>query len=418
MEERIALTVSGQQQSAAGLLRGDAERARSLYIHVPFCFHKCHYCDFYSVVDPHDRQGEFTDRLIEELRFWSGSAAPLETIFVGGGTPTLLAVEHWERLLAALGDLFDLSPIRSGDGEFTVECNPETATPGLVAALVAGGVNRVSVGAQSFDPSLLKTLERWHEPGSVGRALAMFAQGGVARRSLDLIFAIPGQTLEGWRRDLETARAADPGLEHLSCYALTYEPNTAMTKRLQLGEFEPADEELEAEMQRLTFEALRSAGLERYEVSNFARGDAARSRHNLAYWRGESWLAAGPSASGHLRCGDAGGLRWKNVPNVRAWMAGVEANGGAPPVIDVEAPDPARALRERIMMGVRLAEGLDLGALLGEAARLGDVGAMERAIDAQAALGFVETTGGRLRLMGEGFLFTDGVASALMAAVG
>jgi len=418
MDERIALTVSGQQQAAGGVLAGIIEPVRSLYIHVPFCFHKCHYCDFYSLVDSGDRQGEFTDRLIEELRFVSGSAGPLETIFVGGGTPTLLGVGHWRRLLAALDASFDLAAIRAGAGEFTVECNPETATPELLAALVGGGVNRVSVGAQSFDERHLKTLERWHDPASVGRALSICKDAGIERRSLDLIYAIPGQTLDEWEHDLETALGVDPGLEHLSCYALTYEPNTAMTARLNRGEFAPATEELEAAMYERTVEWLRGAGFERYEVSNFARGRSARSRHNLAYWRNESWLAAGPAASGHVVVGEAGGRRWKNTPNLRAWMAGVGQSGGPSPVIDVEAPDPARALCERIMMGIRIEEGLDRAGLIEAAVRLGVDTAMAGAVQGQVEAGLVSEADGRVRLTERGYLFADGVAGALMGVVG
>lgn len=423
MDERIALTVSGQQNDHApavlsgAMLAGAQAPARSLYIHVPFCFHKCHYCDFYSIVDQADRQGEFTDRLIDELRFLAPHAGRLESVFVGGGTPTLLAVEHWRRLLAAMGELFDCSGIRSGGGEFTIECNPETATPELFDTLVAGGVNRVSVGAQSFDERHLKTLERWHDPVSVGKALAIAKSAGIERRSLDLIFAIPGQTLEDWSRDLETGLSVDPGLEHISCYALTYEPNTAMTMRLKKGEFDAAPEDLEAAMYSATVERLRAAGLERYEVSNFARGEAGRSRHNLAYWRNETWLAAGPSASGHLRCGEAGGWRWKNTPNLRTWMAGVERSGGASPIVDAEAPDSARALCERIMMGIRIAEGLEIESLLAEAQRLGAGDAMSAAIAEQVALGHAEELGGRLRLTTDGFLFADGVAGSLMGAI-
>ena len=224
---------------------------------------------------------------------------------------------------------------------------------------------------------------------------------------MDLIYAIPGQTMDDWQRDVETALALDPGVEHLSCYALTYEPNTAMTKRLQHGEFERCDEDLEADMYEWLVERLRAEGFERYEVSNFARPDS-ESRHNLAYWRQESWLAAGPSASGHLRCADAarGGLRWKNIPRLTDWMAGVE-RGGCSPVVDVETPDPKRALCERIMMGLRVRDGLALDDLPG----------LDDAIGAERSIGLVEVSGGRVRLTDRGFLQADGVARRLMAAL-
>lgn len=174
-------------------LAGHAPPVRSLYIHIPFCFHKCHYCDFYSLVDTRDRQEPLVERLLVEL----GALAPLaqgealRTIFVGGGTPTLLRVDLWERLLDRLGRIFDLGPIRAGEGEFTVECNPETASEELLGVLRAGGVSRLSMGAQSFDPRHLKTLERWHDPASVGRAVELARRAAIERLSVDLILRSP-----------------------------------------------------------------------------------------------------------------------------------------------------------------------------------------------------------------------------------
>ncbi|MBL0921977.1 MAG: radical SAM family heme chaperone HemW [Phycisphaerales bacterium] len=397
--------------SARGALAVEHEPAASLYIHVPFCFHKCHYCDFYSFVDSQDRQAAFVAALEKELSALAPHAGPLRTIFVGGGTPSLLRVELWERLLASLGRTFELSAIRGGRGEFTVECNPETVTPELMRTLRAGGVDRVSVGAQSFHERHLKTLERWHDPANVQKALSLAADAGILRRSVDLIYGIPGQSMDEWRRDVETALALRPGVEHLSCYALTYEANTAMTMRLKQGEFTPCDEDLEADMYEWLVERLRAEGFDRYEVSNFARpgGPGAESRHNLAYWKQESWLAAGPSASGHLRCADPGkgGVRWKNVPRLTDWMEGVERSGGFSPAVDVEMPDPSRARRERIMMGLRLREGLAESELAG----------LDAAIEAERAIGLVKVSAGRVTLTDRGFLHADGVARRLMGAI-
>ncbi|QYU68363.1 coproporphyrinogen III oxidase family protein [Leptolyngbya sp. 15MV] len=206
---------------------------RSLYIHIPFCFHKCHYCDFYSFVDTQDRQGPMVDRLVRELSAqapWTRGEV-LETVFVGGGTPSLLRPELWERLLGAMHAV-----LRFGQQtEFTVECNPETVTPELMAVLRSGGVNRVSIGAQSFEARHLRTLERWHDPENVARAIELARRAGIERQSVDLIYAIPGQTLDDWARDLERTLAL--GTTHVSCYNLTYEPNTAMAVRLRRGEF-------------------------------------------------------------------------------------------------------------------------------------------------------------------------------------
>ncbi len=367
-------------------------------------------------MDSQDRQEPFLNALERELANLAPHAGPLETIFVGGGTPSLLRVELWDRLLADLPRLFDLT----GLAEFTVECNPETVTPELMAAFKRGGVTRVSMGAQSFDERHLKTLERWHDPASVQRALTLAADAGIARRSIDLIYAIPGQTLDEWKCDLDTALALDPGVEHLSCYALTYEPNTAMTKRLSMGQFTRADEDLEADMFEATVSMLRGAGFDRYEVSNFAK-PGAECAHNMAYWRQGSWLAAGPSASGHLRASDArqGGWRWKNLPRLTDWMEGIAATGGLPPVVDLESPEPPRALAERVMTGLRLREGIDADQLRTDvriaAPRRAE--ALDAAIQTELSTGLLVEQGGRLTLTDGGFLFADGIASRLMRAI-
>lgn len=407
---------------------------RSLYIHTPFCVHKCHYCDFYSFVDGpgRDQQPAFVARLIDELAALAPHAAgePLRTIFVGGGTPSLLRVELWREILAALDRHFDLSLIRAcrgpGEGgaepaaEFTVEGNPESLSPELLEVLVAGGVGRVSVGAQSFEPRHLKTLERWHDPDNVGRALEAARRAGVRRVSLDLIYAIPGQTLQEWDRDLRTALSL--GTTHLSAYNLTYEPNTAMTVRLKRGEFEPVDEDIEAAMFEHAGAVLAAAGLARYEVSNYAV-PGHESLHNLAYWRQEQWLAAGPSASGHVFAAAgahprrAGGHRWKNIPRLMDYL---DTPTGFAPITDHEPPDAARAVRERIMTGLRLREGLDEADITGDAdaavpgwgARL--AARTREAIDA----GHVVAGGGRWRLTPAGVLLADWLAGELMATAG
>lgn len=387
----------------------------SLYVHVPFCFHKCHYCDFYSFVDKANQQDAFVAALRKELALLGplsrGRAfGGLRTVFIGGGTPSLLRVDLWERLLEALHTHFDMPA-----DEFTVECNPETVTPELMRTLKGGGVTRVSIGAQSFDPANLKALERWHDPANVARAVRMAADAGIQRRSIDMIFAVPGQRVEDWDMDLSRAieiADAAPGLEHLSCYNLTYEPNTAMTRRLEKGEFAPVPEDDEAAMFRLTRSRLADHGFEAYEVSNFARGGAARCRHNLAYWRQEPWLAAGPSASAH-----AAGWRWKNAGSLGEWMRHVEANGGLAPVTDIEPPEPRRALSERLMTGLRLIEGVDAASALSDAEALGVARGLRDAADRVARKGLLMEAGGRWTLTEVGVLVGDSIAAELMAGL-
>jgi len=416
LEQRQAVPVPNPLAESPSGARDGARSgsAGSLYVHVPFCFHKCHYCDFYSIVDSRDRQEAFLERLLAELRALAPRAGRLRTVFVGGGTPTLLRVDLWERLLAGLAREFEWGAgggdesKAGGPVELTVECNPETASAELFDVLVAGGVNRLSVGAQSFEPRHLKTLERRHDPDNVERAMELARAAGIERLSLDLIFAIPRQTLAEWERDLERALAL--GTEHLSCYALTYEPNTAMTTRLGRGEFEPCDPDLEADMYLATVERCRGAGLERYEVSNFARAGAACA-HNLAYWRQQNWLAAGPSASGHMD-----GLRWKNVPRLDTWLGSGE---GLSPAIDVEHPDPRRNLIERVMTGIRSAEGLGATETLDRARAMDpEIGKlMRRTVDDAVSRGNLIFEGDRWRLTEQGFLFADGVARDLIWAI-
>ncbi len=413
------------RQSARSLLSQVASQGRTqrLYIHVPFCFHKCHYCDFYSLVDTRDRQPAFVRRLTDELAALGPLAGPLKSIFVGGGTPSLLAPHLWRDLLRALDERFDLGLIRAGVGEFTVECNPETVTRELLDVFAQGGVNRVSVGAQSFNPAHLKTLERWHDPANVGRAIEMAREAGIRRQSVDLIFAIPGQTLDEWQADLSLALALQT--EHISAYALTYEPGTAMAARLARGEFPKADEDIEADMFEATLARLRQAGLDRYEVSNFSK-PGAECQHNLGYWRQEAWLAAGPAASGHV-----GGARWKNIPRLDDYLDHHDA--GFAPVMDVELPDPRRALVERLMTGLRLregvdaqpvvegAEGLNPGAgkrLLARVAKLKSEGLLETGNALAEGGGTIAATGERWSLTDRGFLVADGIVRGLVGVLG
>jgi oxygen-independent coproporphyrinogen-3 oxidase len=404
-------------EASAALALAPNAAASSLYIHIPFCFHKCHYCDFYSIVDPRDRQEPFTTRLMAELEALAPWVrTPLQTIFVGGGTPSLLAPALWTRLLDHMDRLFATRTIstRKVDGsdrggEFTVECNPETMTPELADIFVAGGVTRVSMGAQSFNPVHLKTLERWHDPANVPKALDMTRRAGITRDSIDLIFGIPGQSMSDWLSDLKIA--CDLGTQHLSCYGLTYEQGTAMTARLRRGEFTPADEDLEADMFDATVNFLADRGLARYELSNFAR-PGAECRHNLVYWRQGNWLAAGPAASGHIN-----GLRWKNTPRLDDYLG--SSTTAFAPICEAESPEPRRNLVELLMTGLRLTEGLDSRQVLSLA------GAIEPECTTrltswattQERAGLLTTHGDRWCLTSDGMRITNSVILAAAEAV-
>lgn len=381
--------------------------ATSLYIHIPFCFHKCHYCDFYSIVDTRDRQEAFTTRLDSELCALAPYASkPLHTIFIGGGTPTLLRPELWQRVLNTLHQNYQIQP----HTEFTVEANPETVTLDLMQLLVSGGVNRVSMGAQSFNTTHLKTLERWHDPESVPRALEFARSAGIRRLSMDLIYAIPKQTLAEWDSDLR--RALSLQTEHLSCYTLTYEPNTAMTMRLKQGQFQRADEDLEADMFEHTVRTLREHNLNRYEVSNFSKPDA-QCRHNLAYWRQHNWLAAGPSASAHIN-----GHRWKNTPRLDDYLNKSETGFSA--ITDFEPADERRNLGEYIWTSLRTSEGVNLQRVDAALAQLQDQTTRPRInkqLDRHQSLGNLAITNNTIQLTDQGFMIADSIAVDFLAAI-
>jgi len=323
-----------------------------LYVHIPFCFHKCHYCDFYSITQQSpERMGQFVNRILLEAGRWSGRLVLPRTVFFGGGTPSLLPIADMRRLIEGLGGRFDLS----GVDEWTVEANPATVNLEYCRMLRAMGVDRLSFGAQSFDATELVTLERHHEPEDVLRSVETARAAGFGRINVDLIFAIPGQSLASWEKSLERAIAL--GTPHVSCYALTYEPNTAMTARKRAGEFKAAEECLELEMLHYTRDRLEEAGVPAYEVSNFAKpGEACR--HNLNYWQGGNYIGLGPAAASHIE-----GWRWKNRPHLTTWENAIDA--GRLPAIDVETLSPLRRAGELAMLMLRLERGIEFDVFFG-----------------------------------------------------
>ncbi len=316
-----------------------------LYVHIPFCFHKCHYCDFYSITrQTPERMQRFVDLLLAEADLWTHRAPRPRTIFFGGGTPSLLPIEAMDRLLTGLRDRFDLSRV----DEWTIEVNPATADLDYLRTLRSHGVDRLSFGAQSFVPDELKMLERHHAPADVERSIAMAREAGFTRLNVDLIYAIPGQSIDSWRYSLDQAlRLKTP---HLSCYGLTYESNTPMTVRKRLGQFTGADDDTELAMFDLTRNLLAGHGIDWYEISNYAMpGEACR--HNLVYWCGGNYIGLGPSAASHVE-----GHRFKNRPHLGEWEQAVP--GGALPVVEHEVLAPEQRVEERIMLELRLRRGV------------------------------------------------------------
>ena len=397
----IALEPFSPALQPSALPRTEAE---ALYVHVPFCFHKCHYCDFYSITrQTPQRMTRYVDLVLREAEAWATANGPTvrpRTIFFGGGTPTLLPVAEMRRLIAGLRERFDFSLVN----EFTVEANPATLSGEMAAALRESGVDRLSFGAQSFDRDELKTLERHHDPDDVPRSLDVAGRAGFKRLNVDLIYAIPGQTLEKWSQSLERAIALQT--PHLSCYGLTYEPNTPIAVKRRLGTMIAVDESLELDMLRHARRRLAEAGRAAYEISNYASSGEA-CRHNLVYWTGGNYIGLGPSAASHLS-----GWRWKNRPHLGEWENGIEAD--RLPATDVEQLTPAQRCGELAMLLLRLTEGLnfdDYADRTGRDARQ----LFARQLDQLAPAGLITIDANGFRLTERGLAVADAVAAEFLA---
>ena len=317
----------------------------ALYVHVPFCFHKCHYCDFYSITrQTPERMDQFVDLLLAEAALWRNVRARPTTVFFGGGTPSLLPLGVMKRLIDGLHEAFDLSAV----SEWSIEVNPATVDADYLRMLRGRGVDRLSFGAQSFDLGELKTLERHHTPTDVRRSVAMARDAGFGRLNLDLIYAIPGQDANSWQRSLDAAIAL--GTTHLSCYGLTYEPNTVIAVRKRLGRLTAVEDDAELAMLHQTRRELSRVGLLPYEISNYAAA-GEECRHNLAYWTGKNYVGLGPSAASHVD-----GHRFKNRQHLGDWESAVPT--GRLPVVEHEVLADRDRVDERLMLELRLSRGV------------------------------------------------------------
>jgi len=358
---------------------------RHLYVHTPFCAKICPYSAFYVHQGGAAAQREFVVALRAEWqRARDEFPLALETIYFGGGTPSILSAELFAEFAQELPrEAASLPP------EFTLEVNPATVTPEKAAAWRAAGVNRISLGAQSFDAEMLKLLGRHHAPGDIVETCTLLRRHGFENINLDLMFALPGQSAAKWEETLRAALACAP--KHISAYALTYEEDTPFFEKLQRGEWRQ-DEAREIAMFERTRDVLGAAALVDYEISNFAL-PGFESRHNLAYWRGADYLGLGPSA-----CSTVGGLRWRNAPDTRAYAERIARDESVRG--EMETLDPATRAKERIMFGLRMREGVARTEFGGDAARLRELAAHGLAFEAE----------GRVRLTPRGQLVADSVA--------
>ncbi|WP_246450257.1 radical SAM family heme chaperone HemW [Sphingomonas rhizophila] len=366
----------------------------ALYVHWPFCVSKCPYCDFNSHVRSSVDQAEWRDALLRDLAH-EAEVLPgrrLTSVFFGGGTPSLME----PATVAALIEAASRHWSADDQIEITLEANPNSAEAARFADLASAGVNRISLGLQSFDDAKLAFLGRAHSAIEGQRALAA-AQSAVDRVSFDLIYALPGDTMEGWSRDLD--RALSLGTEHLSLYQLTIEPGTRFATDVARKNFEPLDADRSADLFELTQERSAAAGRPAYEISNHAK-PGAESRHNLAYWRYQDYAGVGPGAHGRRR-----GMRTVRHKKPENFIAAVGRNGHG--LAEEEELSRTEAAQEALVMGLRLAEGIDPGALRGrlEVDELVDQAGIDRMIQ----LGLMWRQENRVGTTAEGRLLLDSI---------
>ena len=381
----------------AGALAG--QRPLSLYVHVPFCATRCGYCDFntYTAAELGSAPGASRQAYLDAVRAELDLARrvlgdrEVTTVFFGGGTPTLLAAAELTGILDAIRERFRLA----SDAEVTTEANPESVDAEYLAALVAAGFNRLSLGMQSGVPAVLAVLDRRHTPGRVGDAVAWARAAGFGSVSLDLIYGTPGESAEDWRSSLRAALALAP--DHVSAYSLIVEPGTRLAARVRRGEVPGIDDDVHAAYYLIAEEELAAAGLAWYEVSNWSR-PGHECRHNLAYWRSSDWWGIGPGAHSHI-CG----IRWWNVRHPSRYSARLAA--GESPAEAREALTPADRRIERVLLELRLTDGIGLDILTPtERSRVGQV----------VADGHGTLIADRLRLTLSGRLLADGIVRDLL----
>lgn len=390
------------RSSATKLVESVTQRQQqphAAYFHVPFCAHRCGYCDFTLISGRDDLVGDYLRSLeLEMERAKIPRGAMLKTLFLGGGTPTHPAPEQMRRLFQIIGQFFRWTSAT----EFSVEANPLDLTEEKINLLADVGVNRISLGVQSFSPDALRVLERDHQPADIAEVMSRLSSR-FKNISLDLIFGVPGQSLEDWRDTLHSAIRLNP--THISTYGLTFERGTAFWTRRERGELRAVDEELERDQYAMAMDVLPEAGFEQYEISNFAR-PGFECRHNHVYWDGDEYWGFGPGAARYL-----GGRRETNIRSVLGWISRLEQQQS--PVADAEELVPEHRARELIYLGLRRMKGiaretfrertsLELDAVCGTA------------LQEQTRLGFLSDDGQQIRLTREGRFIADRVVSEFL----
>lgn len=384
----------------AAALAAWGERGFSIYVHVPFCASRCGYCDFntYTAADlgaePGTRQDAYVAAVAAEVELVTQvlqASPPVQSVFFGGGTPTMLAAADLAGLLNKISERFDIAP----DAEITTEANPESVDREYLDTLVAAGFNRLSLGMQSARESVLAVLERRHHAGKVSQVVAAARDAGFTSVSLDLIYGTPTESLADWQASLVAAIETSP--DHISAYSLIVEEGTRLAAQVRRGDLPPVDPDVHAAYYEQAEQILAAAGFANYEISNWAK-PGHESRHNLAYWRGSDWWGIGPGAHSHV-----GGVRWWNVRHPRGYAARL-SQGLSPAQAREVLTDDERHV-EDVLLGLRLAEGLNLDLLT----------RTERSrIPGLVADGLAVVADHRLRLTLRGRLLADGITRDLL----
>jgi putative oxygen-independent coproporphyrinogen III oxidase len=384
-------------------LAGLGKRDFGFYVHVPFCTVRCGYCDFntYTALElgnqPGSSRATYPEAAIKEIRqardVLREHVVPVQTVFFGGGTPTLLPPQNLIDIVATIRTDFGLA----ADAEITTESNPDSVTRDDLEALREGGINRISFGVQSTDRAVLGVLDRTHDPARVPQVVSWAREVGFEQVSVDLIYGTPGESVGSWRHTVDRALALSP--DHVSAYALIVEQGTALARRIGRGELPMPDDDDLADKYDVVDDALTAAGIDWYEVSNWSRDDGSRCRHNLGYWKSADWWGVGPGAHSHV-----GGVRWWNVKHPVAYAS--RLSEGASPAAAREILDDETRRVERVLLETRLGEGIRLD-VLDDAGR-----ASVPAVVSDGLAEIIEAD--RLVLTRRGRLLADAVVRALL----
>ena len=375
-----------------------ARRALALYLHIPFCAAKCAYCDFASYPNRQDVWRGYMDALLDELRGWRLALEDRElaTVFIGGGTPSLLPAGEIARLMDGVRQC----ALVRGDAEITMEANPGTLTPEKLKSCRAAGVNRLSLGAQAMDDRLLRSLGRIHTAKDVAEAVDLARRAGFDNVSLDLMYALPGQSMDDWARTLDAALALAP--EHLSAYSLIVEEGTPLADRVARGMLTVPDDDATVDMQRMAVERLAGAGFERYEISNYAR-KGRECRHNIVYWQRGDYLGVGCAAHSLMD-----GVRFENPRGLEEYLSGQRRMNA----VRLTRED---AMEETLMLSTRMCRGMDLDAYRREFGEDFCMG-RERKLAELARMGLLVCEDGFLRLTQRGMEVQNAVVVELLDA--